>query len=200
METKHESDLTKKEKRQIEIQKLKSMKWKERIDYIWTYYKIWLLGVAIVLLFVNIGISMYHGMRENMLLEVVIVGGGLQDPEKIEDFENEIKDILGSSGKYDRVRVQTNIRADENDPASRMTLTTWIAAGEVDILVCPKEIYREYERLDGFDAGSLILKNKEGISERFGVLYDEIYVCVMSNSKHKQNAEKIMEKFRSGEF
>lgn len=36
---KHETDLTKKEKRELEKMKLASMGWKGKLQYIWSYYK-----------------------------------------------------------------------------------------------------------------------------------------------------------------
>ena len=39
MQKKHESDLTRKEKWQLEREKVASMSWKKRIEYFFTYYK-----------------------------------------------------------------------------------------------------------------------------------------------------------------
>lgn len=45
MEQKHESDLTRKEKRELEIQKMKSLKSKKKLEYLLTYYRSVLLIV-----------------------------------------------------------------------------------------------------------------------------------------------------------
>lgn len=45
MEQKHESDLTRKEKRELEIQKIKSLKSKKKLEYLLTYYRSVLLIV-----------------------------------------------------------------------------------------------------------------------------------------------------------
>lgn len=47
MEQKHESDLTRKEKRELEIQKIKSLKSKKKLEYLLTYYRSVLLIVII---------------------------------------------------------------------------------------------------------------------------------------------------------
>ena len=40
MEKRYESDMTRKEKRQNELKKLKSMTFKQKAAYIWEYYKL----------------------------------------------------------------------------------------------------------------------------------------------------------------
>ena len=48
---KHETDLTKKEKRELEKMKLASMGWKGKLQYIWAYYKPQMAAIVAVILF-----------------------------------------------------------------------------------------------------------------------------------------------------
>ena len=50
---KHESDLTKKEKRLLEKEKLKVMDWKGKLQYIWMYYKVWIFSGNIGIVFLG---------------------------------------------------------------------------------------------------------------------------------------------------
>ncbi|HIR25025.1 MAG TPA: hypothetical protein IAB34_05930, partial [Candidatus Egerieimonas faecigallinarum] len=47
MEKRYESDMTPKEKRELERKKLASMTLGQKIGYLWEYYKIWLLILAV---------------------------------------------------------------------------------------------------------------------------------------------------------
>ena len=77
MEHKYESDLTKKEKRQMEIEKLKSMNFMEKLDYIWTYYKLWFAGALAVVALIYLGFTMYQGMQKNEVVSVAILGANM---------------------------------------------------------------------------------------------------------------------------
>ena len=46
---KHETDLTKKEKRELEKMKLASMGWKGKLQYIWAYYKPQMAAIVAVI-------------------------------------------------------------------------------------------------------------------------------------------------------
>lgn len=194
MERRYKADMTRKEKRQSELEKLKALSFGGKIEYIWMYYKSWFAVLAIAAALIYIGISMYQGSRENILLNVAIVGGNSQDTEGIQSLEKEMKEWLGASGKYDKVRVQANIPEDGGSVASQTALTTLIGANAVDILICPEDIYNEYAEQGGFEESMLMLENEGAAAERFEVTYEKIYVCVMVNAPNKDNAVKIMTK------
>ena len=86
MEHKYESDLTKKEKRQMEIEKLKSMNFMEKLDYIWTYYKLWFAGALAVVALIYLGFTMYQGMQKNEVVSVAILGANMDAIAAAKDF------------------------------------------------------------------------------------------------------------------
>lgn len=193
MTQRYESDMTKKEKRQREREKLKSLNFGGKIEYIWMYYKAWFLVLAVAAAAVYLGISMYQGSKENVLVNIAIVGGNSQDTESIQALEQEVKVWLGASGKYDTVRVQANIPEDGGSISSQTALTTLIGANAVDVLVCPEEIYNEYDNQGGFRGSPLVFENNSVMKEKMGVMYDKIYVSVMVNAEHMENAESVLQ-------
>ena len=54
MEKRYESDMTRKEKRQNELKKLKSMTFKQKAAYIWEYYKGVFAGIIIACVIIRI--------------------------------------------------------------------------------------------------------------------------------------------------
>lgn len=186
MEHKYESDLTKKEKRQRELEKLKTMTFLQKLDYLWSYYKVLFALPVILLLVFYLGTTMYHGMKENVVLSVAIVGAGM-DGQQIEELETGIKEYLGADGKYDRVRVQANLPEDQESVSGKVSLTTLVGASAIDVLVCPKEVYEEYKGQGGFTGEVQQYRATEGARELFGTAYEEVYVGVLSNAKQKEN-------------
>ena len=192
MEHKYESDLTKKEKRQMEIEKLKSMNFMEKLDYIWTYYKLWFAGALAVVALIYLGFTMYQGMQKNEVVSVAILGANM-DADQIEALQNDVKEWMGAEGKNDVVTINANLSANNEDSNSKIALTTLIGPQSVDVMICTKEIYEDYEGQDGFTSGSLIFENTGFIKDTFGLTYDEVYVGMMVNTPHSDGAKRFVE-------
>ena len=73
MERKHESDLTNKEKRQLEWSKIKSLTWSQRLEYFWTYYKFVLVILAGVVMLGSIAWTVYDGARTETTISIGVV-------------------------------------------------------------------------------------------------------------------------------
>ncbi len=192
MEQKRESEMTRKEKRQLEIRKLKAMGTGGKIEYIWMYYKVWLAAALLAAAAVYLGVAMYQGSKANVVVSVVIVGGNAQDTDKLDKLEREIKEYLHADEEHDTVRIQANISG-EDTSASETALTTLIGANSVDVLICPEEVYVRYKEQGGFDDDTLVLANEGAIKELVDVQYDEIYAGIPVNAQHKQAARKVLE-------
>ena len=193
MEHKYESDMTKKEKRQMELEKLKGMTFLQKLDYIWTYYKILFVIPLILAGVVYMGVTMYQNSLKNQVLSVTVVGGEAMTTEDIEALEKEIRTCLKAEGKHDTVLIQPNISTNQSDPSANMSLVTLVAAQAVDVLVCPEEIYEDYKKQNAFEGSVMVYRNEGVIQEKFSVRYDKVYVGVMANSVQKENAKTFAE-------
>ena len=60
---KHETDLTKKEKRELEKMKLASMGWKGKLQYIWAYYKPQMAAIVAVIAIAFFVKDLYENSR-----------------------------------------------------------------------------------------------------------------------------------------
>lgn len=74
LEQKHESDLTKKEKRELEKKKIKSLGFKDRIEYLWTYYKQWLFGALLIIVLICAGADIYKSKNQEILVGTAVAG------------------------------------------------------------------------------------------------------------------------------
>lgn len=193
MEKKYESDMTPKEKRQLEAEKLKSMTFVQKVDYIWTYYKIVFAIPVAVIAAIYLGITIYQGTQENLVLSVAIVGGQSLSGDEIQNLEEEIKGWLGAEEKHDTVRIQANLPESLGDVSGNISLLTLVGAEALDILVCPEEIYEDYKKQGGLDEEALLYKNTGFIRETFGVQYEDVYITVLANAQQKDGAKAFME-------
>ena len=207
---KHESDLTKKEKRELERMKLGSMSLGGKLQYIWAYYKPQIFGLIGVIAVFFIGKDIYQNAQIKTSLSVMVINstGSAQEAaaKKLEE------DLGISDDPYHRVSLDESVRTGhsqkELDTYSQMSFTTKIAAKGVDILIAPEEFFDtlngdDYfadltemlpqEVYDSFGEDiskySVTLDSKE-LGELLEVNYEPLKIGILSNSENSENAVK----------
>ena len=70
---KHETDLTKKEKRELEKMKLASMGWKGKLQYIWAYYKPQMAAIVAVIAIAFFVKDLYENSKIHTALTVMVI-------------------------------------------------------------------------------------------------------------------------------
>ncbi len=140
---------------QREKTKLKNMSWKDRIWYIWEYYKFHMLAVAIVLFILYmIGNIIYNSTFEDRLSYVVINNNSME-PADFESFNQDFKDYMGY-GKKDRVSAEGSLYIRHNDNANEMEyasmakISALVASNALDMMIMDQLNADHYNQLDAF--------------------------------------------------
>lgn len=213
---KHESDLTKEEKWQLEKEKLEGMDWKHKLNYIWDYYKPQIFGVIAVILAIWGGFSWYENSKYETILYAVAVDGYMEGSEE-KQMEEEFRSYIDDTEKYHKIIVDTTIALGAEDSTlamnSELKMTTIVAAGEADVTIGPEK------QMDQFIAQELALNLEEVLSEdvlakygdkivdgvkldvtgnkkvaeRMRVKDEPTYLILMSNGKNQKTAAKFVE-------
>ena len=210
LEDKHESDLTKKEKRLLEKQRLKEMNWQERLEYVFMYYKLQMVLILCAIGVLFIAHDIYENAKTKTLLSIGVINGGLIDSEaKIA----EIEEILGCEGKYETVDMLTNYVTEQNDPtsldyASSISFMAHVHAKDMDVLIVHEEMYESLVEENYFLEMSTVLSeeqqeifgdaletyglrtNAEALGLGDDLRYDPVYVGVLVNAQNVENAAK----------
>lgn len=212
-ETVNEADLSRKERRLLEKEKIKGMGGKKKAQYIWMYYKFHMLGVVAAILAIVLGVHLYQNARMNTVLSVSVIDSG---DFEVEDVEADILKLLNTEGKYDQVDVGQNLMSDstgkELEANMRMAYVTQIQAATIDVLVMSSDLYEgmkdegmfgnmkeifgedAYKELGDAAADEYHLEFKGGeLADEFALPYDDICVCVTANIKNPDNALKWLE-------
>ncbi len=163
---KHESDMTKKEKRALEREKLASMNGKEKAEYILAYYKLHIAAIFGCILLVA-GIAMWiDGFQNETMLYVAVINGRELDAGVMEEFREFRED-----GERRHLYVLDNSAvsssqsgSDELDYASQMKIATMVGANTADVFICPESMYQEYSREKNFLSSMEGLLGQEFIS------------------------------------
>lgn len=148
-----------------EWKKLSKLSWGERIVYIWDYYKPLMVAIACVILAISIGVSIYHNMQINTLLNAYFINCNALDADG-DAIAAGFAAYLGGIGEKDEVHVDTMTTLDDEDmsnygTANQMKMTAYIAAGDVDVLLLNQSAYDKYDGSGAFaDLSTLLTKEQ----------------------------------------
>ena len=172
-------------RRQFEKEKLKEMSGRQKLEYLWMYYKVWLLVPIGIALLVWVGVTMYRSKTEEVLLNVVVADG---IGSSYDEVEQELKDRIQADGNNQTVKFNNSLSAATYQ--GEMAFTTLVAAESIDVVVCPEEFYEEYQDVMG---EPVILEAGEWMAENLGIPYETVYVGIVENAPNRENAEVFVE-------
>ena len=211
MEKQYESDLTKREKWQQQWETIRKLKGKERLDYLWLYYK-WVLAAVlfIVMAVYAVGVMITNSL-DDTLLSIVVVDASAVSEEASAEMEEDILDIIGTGGKHDHVEVvlsATSAQTQDSVAKLRVSLST---AGEADLVVCGQEVYEEYGAQGAFADMKDVLGSEYDYYEEYMtdgqidltkcpgsfldkyVEYSTAYLCVLTHSERMEEAAEVIQ-------
>ena len=73
MASRYESDMTRKEKMQLEKEKLSKMNFKEKLAYIWEYYKAVIFGIIAVIFIIGTIVNIHENAKYYDLVSIAVV-------------------------------------------------------------------------------------------------------------------------------
>lgn len=141
-----------KEKKRV----FRELSFKEKIVFIWDYYKVHIF-LGLLCLFCVISL-LHHYIFENQ--DTLVYGMNINvtaDSMATEDFPDAYMEYSGADPKELQVFYEGNLFMgdDENidantDYASVMKVSSVIAARELDFVICDNYVFRDYEDIAGF--------------------------------------------------
>lgn len=186
LDRRYERMMSKKERRQFEKEKLKEMGWKQKAEYLWMYYKVWLLVPVLAVAAVYFGVHLYHGMTDEVLLQVMIVDGKAAEDGRL---EQQFKDYIGAGKKNQTVRVNDSLGTATYQ--GELAFSTFIGAEAVDVVLCTEEFYQEEG--EGVLEKCAQLENSGALKELLGeVPYTPVCVCIVGNAPNMENARQFV--------
>lgn len=138
-----------------EKQKFKEMSFKEKLAHFRSYYA---LKLVISLLILAGVISLIYNMvtpKVEDALYAIVLNYSIND-EKVQIMENEFSDIL-EIDEMEQVRIDNSFYFGEDSfdasssAANQMKLTTYLAAKEIDIIIAPESLFKDYIQNGFFD-------------------------------------------------
>lgn len=214
MEKRYESDMTSKEKRELEMKKLKSMTFGQKIGYLWEYYRIWLVVLVVVIMLISLFVTMYQNSQKVNLMTLGVANSSItSDSTEITD---ELIEMLGTGDKHETATVDTSYYFNDDveltDPNIIMKFSTMVAAQSMDVLICSENVMKYYSEQEMYLKPSEYLSSDQiaamgdrvseygvridgsKLLDKWGlVLYEPVYFTVIANSPNVDNAATLLE-------
>ena len=195
---KYESDLTGKEKRQLQWKTFKELPLKDKPGHLWAYHKL-LLAIPFILIFLGFSIN---GIIQNVRTETVL-NVAVTDTPGVNQTEvaNETEKLLNLENPFSEVLFDYNFFSYEGmfDHNSIQKFAVIISAQGMDVLITNKDIYRRYYEHGTFmdlnyvfsqeelmavnliDSHAIDITNYTNTKEMLGITYEPVYFMVISN-------------------
>lgn len=211
-QVKNQTDMTRKELRLLEKEKLKNMGFGKKLEYIWMYYKAAILGIVLVIFLIFTGVSIYQNAQIKTILTLYTVNSSMYDSEAL---SQEIAQELGADDATETVYAGGSLVTEANgtqlDYYSQMAFVTKLQAKEIDVMVMPESLYNNLEKEEifadmkellgeetysrfGDDADTYCLRlNDNALAQKLETDYEPLCITVMVNSDRKDWAVKWIE-------
>ncbi|MCI8951566.1 MAG: hypothetical protein HFG49_16340 [Lachnospiraceae bacterium] len=168
---------------QKEREKLKNMTWRNRIWYIWEYYKPHMLAVAGIFLVIYLIVNVIYRSTFETRLSYAVVNNTSMEPADLESFDQHFKDYM-NYGKKDVISSEASLFMHHGDTANQLEYATMakfsalVASKDLDLMITDQLNIDHYMTLDAFIDLKQLLPD-----ELWQRIEDSVYYGVNSNGQ-----------------
>lgn len=182
---KYESDMSLKEKINLEKSYLHNMTFLQKVEHIIAYYKTHMLLAVILLIGILFGAYFVYRFQVDIVFNALIVNSQGGDIGKVEiDF----KEYIGDDNCFHDVFIDNTLffsGASLPDRYKEMKLASYIENDLVDVMILDEEYYRKYKESKLLQPFFKVMSDEEIIRLQLEV-EDEYGVNITQNSKLKE--------------
>jgi hypothetical protein len=182
---------------------------KERMAYIWDYYKIHIIGTIVAVILLISLISSIGGKKE-VVLNLTVIGQGV-NTEGVGQLQEQLTNTLVNDKSDEEVSVEhltyNKSSMDEASRAGIQKLSAEITLGSIDLMIVEKELFEEFSSqkssllaLNDIKGIDKLLNSEEKV---YGISTSDIkllapleldenkVLCVPSTTKNLKNINKF---------
>lgn len=151
-----DAEIYKIRKQKTEKEKLQDLSPKERVAYIWEYYRFHALGVVLALAIIFYIVYEIATPDAETQFYAALINNSI-DIEVINEVSKEFSDVLQLNPETETLMFNTSlyfgndIEYNVSNATSRQVLGTYIAAQEVDVIIAPESEFENYAYYGYFD-------------------------------------------------
>lgn len=128
------------EKRRQERQKIASLHGKKRLQYLWDYYKVWLVFLAIAIVAVNIAVTIVKGLMTKTLLQVSALSADYNAAS--DQMQKDFSSYIGGLKKHEALSFDLSIdlhpgAVTQAEQVADVKLQVQVSSGTLDVVLVP---------------------------------------------------------------
>ena len=192
IEAKHESDLTKEEKCLLQRERLKKLHGKDRLAYLWAYYKYVPVLIAVALFAVYLGVTVWQGIHHDPYVSLVVVGLNPLSEEAEPALDAAVaqwNDALDPEHAHDGIDTDTSIVSLSSPMDVQKFQILLSADADIDAVICGREVYDAYKEFGVFE-GWLDLPDSALFSNAW-FLDGDAGICVKTASARPEHVRSL---------
>lgn len=145
-----DSELYSKRNEQTERQKLKDMTIPEKLEYFQDYYlKAVIVGIVALSFIIWTLVSAFSKKPDNVLYAAIV--NDYISQQQIDTLSNDFIEFLELDPKNTKVSLDNSYQLSKDlNMAYQTKLSTYIGAGEVDIIIADEKVFSEYAKYGNF--------------------------------------------------
>ena len=163
-------------------EKLAQMNFRQKVDYIWTYYKFWIIAIIIVIAFVVAFIQAHLAYNPNAMT-ILMCDSYCNDSETAYSSMNqEFSQFIGlDEDAKEPINVDdtfffTTQSSNSNSAAMAQKFLALVISGEADLMVAPKEAIDYYGSQNMFsDLSKVLPEDLFNYLKNQGLLFEVTY-------------------------
>lgn len=210
---KYESDMSPKEKRELEKSYFRGMSVRQKAEHVIAYYKTHIMLLFLTLLVIIFGIYFVYRTQVDILLNVVFIDSMDGDQKTM---ESDFKEYMGDSSALHEIFVDDTILftgSALSDSYKEIKLSSFIQNKLPDVMIMDEKYYGQYKEsgmLQPFikvmseeEQETLGIRAEDGYGvmmtgnqklEEYGFLIDgDSYLVVMQDAAHPEEAKDFIE-------
>lgn len=210
---KHESDMSPKEKRELEKSYLRKMNFSQKAEHILAYYKTHMLLTFIAVLGIIFAAYYIYRMQVDIVFNALVINshGG-----NTKALGTDFKEFIGEDSLFHEIFMDDSLTFTGSSLSSHyneIKLSSYLNNKLVDVMIVDEEYYHQYKdsgllmplfkllsdeefkhlgQEDGDIWGIPITGNKR-LAENGFYIQGEVYLVVMQDAPHRENAKKFIE-------
>ena len=134
--------------RREEAGKLREMSWKKKLEYLFVYYKGWVAGLLILLLFLGYAVDMVlQGQKETVLQGFITndIHNAFPAGEMARDFSARLDLARNQRVSFeDDLYIDLNGEATDYTAASNGKIIAYMAVRDLDFVVAPADVFLHF--------------------------------------------------------
>lgn len=210
---KYESDMSPKEKRELEKSYFRGMSVRQKVEHVIAYYKTHIMLLFLTLLIIIFGIYFVYRTQVDILLNVVFIDAMDGDQKAL---ESDFKEYIEDDSSLHEIFVDDTILftgSTLSDSYKEIKLSSYIQNKLPDVMIMDEEYYDQYKESGMLQPFVKVMSEEEqesfGIQvadgygvkltgnqklEEYGFLIDgDSYLVVMQDAAHPEEAKDFIE-------